>query len=180
MEKPGPGLVGNTCRESLGVRPHPPFHTLLPNSPATHELPSSSSPSSPGSGGKLLGPAEHPTEPSTPWKLGLFCSPLPQRGWGSVCASHATVPTSRGRSLLSHTCVRGLKRPELQGSIARGSRRGGDLSGWCGGRNHASHFLAKNSFLQTRHGKKKQQAFLTVHLQELEAGNRGWNLSGWS
>lgn len=115
-------------------------------------------PSSPASEGKLLGLAGQPTEPSTPWQLGLFCTPPPQRGLGMCMYITCNCPYQHRQIPAPHTCVLGLKGQRLQESIDGGSGRGGNLSGWCGGRNRASDCLAKNSFLQTKDG-KKQLAF---------------------
>lgn len=120
--------------------------------PACH--PQTSLPASPGPPG-LAGQGSPQARPP-PGSL-LSSDPPPSQGSGDVCG-RPTLSAVPIRSLLSHTCVLGRKRPELQESMGGGS--GGEGSVRVRGRgNHASGFLAKNSFLQTRDGKRNNRHF---------------------
>lgn len=92
-----------------------------------------------------------------------------------MCPSHVTVPTCTGRPLFSHASLpslirRGYRDPLIDG---RGSVRA------VLGRNHASDFLAKESFLQTRVGKRSNWHYHSS-AQRLKGRTGGRNLGGGS
>lgn len=91
-----------------------------------------------------------------------------------MCTSHATVPTSTGRSLLSHTRVLGLKVTDRK--ALTGLRKGRDLSEWW--RAETMPPISLSRILLFKPGMEEETiGIFTVHLKGLKGGDR--NLGGW-